>query len=302
MKEENIVRPEQIQQIPEMGEERTVLMFDRQNRSAWMGRMSRERTGSMDNKDHKKKRCTAVILAAGSGSRMKSGTPKQFMPLLGKPLICYALEAVEESDIIDDCILVTGAKDLVWVSEEIVRKYHYRKVDTVIAGGEERYASVASAMRLIRSNDMAVPNRDGYVFIHDGARPFLAEKILRDTYEAVQEYGACVSAVHSKDTVKIADEEGFVKETPDRTLVWNMHTPQVFETRLIVGAYAALEKNLQELKQKGVHITDDAMVVEYFANHRVKLVEGSYENIKLTTPEDFVIAEKILHKAAGETL
>lgn len=242
----------------------------------------------------KKKRCTAVVLAAGSGSRMKSAEAKQFMPLGGKPLICYALQAVEESDIIDDCILVTGAKDIVWVTEEIVKKYHFHKVDTVIAGGEERYASVASAMRLIVSEDMRVPNRDGYVFVHDGARPFLTEEILRDTYEAVKKYGACVSAVPSKDTVKIADEEGFVAKTPDRSLIWNMHTPQVFETKLITDAYAALEKNLPELKQKGVHITDDAMVVEYFTDHRVKLVEGSYENIKITTPEDLIVAENIL--------
>lgn len=242
----------------------------------------------------KEKRCTAVVLAAGSGSRMKSAAAKQFMLLRGKPLICYALQAVEDSDIIDDCILVTGAKDLTWVTEEIVKKYHYHKVDTVIAGGAERYLSVAAAMRLIASGDMAVPNRDGYVFVHDGARPFLTEKILRDTYEAVQKYGACVSAVRSKDTVKIADEEGFVKETPDRTLIWNMHTPQVFETKLIVGAYAALEKNLTDLQEKGVHITDDAMVVEYFTETKVKLVEGSYENIKLTTPEDMAVAERIL--------
>ncbi len=246
----------------------------------------------------KKKRCTAVILAAGSGSRMKSDRAKQFMPLCNKPLICYALEAVEKSEVIDDCILVTRAEDLVLVTEEIVKKYRYHKVDTVIAGGEERYASVAGAMRLILSEDMAVPNRDGYVFIHDGARPFLTERILRDTYEAVQKYGACVSAVRSKDTVKIADEDGFVAKTPDRSLIWNMHTPQVFDTKLITGAYAALEKNLQELKKKGIHITDDAMVVEYFTDHRVKLVEGSYENIKLTTPEDLAIAEKILSTAS----
>lgn len=243
-----------------------------------------------------KKRCTAVILAAGSGSRMKSGIAKQFMPLCGMPLVCYALQAVEKSDIIDDCILVTGAKDIVWVTEEIVKKYHYGKVDTVIAGGTERYASVAGAMRVIASEDMAVPNRDGYVFVHDGARPFLTEKILRDTYEEVRKYGACVSAVRSKDTVKIADEEGFVSGTPDRNLVWNMHTPQVFETKLIVSAYAALEKKLKELQEKGIHITDDAMVVEYFTNHRVKLVEGSYENIKITTPEDLAVAERLILK------
>lgn len=243
-----------------------------------------------------KKRCTAVILAAGRGSRMQSDTAKQFMPLCGKPLICYALQAVEESDVIDDCILVTGVDDLSWVTKDIVKKYHYHKVDTVIAGGGERYASVASAMRLIVSGDMRVPNRDGYVFIHDGARPFLTERILQDTYEAVQKYGACVSAVRSKDTVKIADEDGFVKETPDRNLVWNMHTPQVFETGIITKAYAALEKNLEHLKQKGLPITDDAMVVEYFSDHRVKLVGGSYENIKITTPEDIALAERILEK------
>ncbi len=225
---------------------------------------------------------------------------KQFMPLCGKPLICYALEAVEHSEVIDDCILVTGVKDIVRVTEEIVKKYHYHKVDTVIAGGEERYASVASAMRLILSGDMAVPNRDGYVFVHDGARPFLTENILKDTYEAVRKYGACVSAVRSKDTIKIADKEGFVKETPNRNDIWNIHTPQVFRTELITAAYAALERNLQELKQKGVHITDDAMVVEYFTDHKVKLVEGSYENIKLTTPEDLVVAEKILEKIKNE--
>lgn len=243
-----------------------------------------------------KKRCTAVILAAGRGSRMQSGTAKQFMPLYGKPLVCYALQAVEESDVIDDCILVTGAGALSWVTEEIVKKYHYHKVDTVMAGGRERYASVAGAMRLIASGDMRVPNRDGYVFVHDGARPFLTEKILRETYEAVQKYGACVSAVRSKDTVKIADADGFVSDTPDRNLVWNMHTPQVFETGLIVKAYAALEKNLEQMEQTGVSITDDAMVVEYFTDHRVKLVEGSYENIKITTPDDIILAERILEK------
>lgn len=241
-----------------------------------------------------KKRCTAVVLAAGIGSRMKSARAKQFMELDGKPLICYALAAVEASDVIDDCILVTGAGDLEWVAEEIVKKYQFHKVENVIAGGSERCLSVALAMRLIASGNMAVPNRDGYVFVHDGARPFLTERILRDTYEAVQKYGACVSAVHSKDTVKIADGSGFVKETPDRNFVWNMHTPQVFETGLITEAYAALERSAEQLKQSGVHITDDAMVVEYFTNHKVKLVEGSYENIKVTTPEDMVVAQRLI--------
>lgn len=245
-----------------------------------------------------KKRCTAVILAAGCGSRMKSGVAKQFMLLRGRPVIYYALRTVEASKIIDDCILVTGAADISYVTEEIVRKYRFRKIDAVIAGGEERYLSVAHAMRFIAGENMTVPNRDGYVFIHDGARPFLTEKILEDTYEAVRQCHACVSAVRSKDTIKIADEEGFVLQTPDRKHVWNMHTPQVFDTKLITDAYTKLERGLPELLQNNTAITDDAMVVEYFTNYRVKLVEGSYENIKLTTPEDLLMAEKILMKNA----
>lgn len=249
-----------------------------------------------------KKRCTAVVLAAGSGSRMRSGTAKQFMELGGRPLVCHALHAVEKSEVIDDCILVTGADRIDWARREIVEKYHFLKVDAVIAGGCERFDSVANAMRFVGSEERKHPNLDGYVFIHDGARPFLTEKILRDMYEAVREYGACVSAVRSKDTVKIADEEGFVRETPKRALVWNMHTPQAFRTALIVEAYALLEKNREKLCRDGVHMTDDAMVAEYFMDSKVKLVEGSYENIKLTTPEDLAVAERIWanHSAANE--
>ncbi len=244
----------------------------------------------------KKKRCTAVVLAAGAGKRMKSSTAKQFMLLKDKPLVYYALQAVEKSNIIDDCILVTGAGDIAWAEKNIVEKYHFNKVDTIIAGGSERYASVMNAMRLIADGDMRIKNRDGYVFIHDGARPFLTEKILEDTYEAVQKYHACVAAVLSKDTVKLADKEGFAAQTPERSRVWNVQTPQVFDTKLIVEAYAKLEKSLKEFPEKGAVITDDAMVVENFTDYRVKLVEASYENIKLTTPEDLLQAEKILEK------
>ena len=125
-----------------------------------------------------KKKCTAVILAAGSGSRMKSNVAKQFMLLDGKPLIWYALDTVEQSRIIDDCILVTGEADLAYMQKEIVEKYHFSKVNTIVAGGAERYLSVGNALQMI--TDLT-----GYVFIHDGARPFLTEKILEDAYEAV---------------------------------------------------------------------------------------------------------------------
>lgn len=244
----------------------------------------------------KRKRCTAVVLAAGSGSRMRSSVPKQFMRLGERPLIWYALQAVELSAIIDDCILVTGAEDIAYMRREIVEKYRFAKVDTITAGGSERYESVARAMAVLESGDMRVANRDGYVFIHDGARPFLTEKLLEDTYAAAYAYGACVAAVPSKDTVKLADGEGYAVQTPDRGRVWIVQTPQVFEVQMICEAYRRLMGQLPMLRQQGIRITDDAMVVETMLGRHVKLVEASYENIKVTTPEDMRIAEVLLRQ------
>lgn len=240
-----------------------------------------------------KKRCTAVILAAGSGSRMQSKVAKQFMPLKGKPLIWYSLQAVEQSRIIDDCILVTGVNDIEYVREEFVNKYDFHKVNAVIAGGRERWESVLNAMCLI--GDKGESGQDGYVFIHDGARPFLTEKILQDTYEAVGKYHACVSAVPSKDTIKLADEGGFAVSTPDRRLVWSIQTPQVFDMQLIIGAYRKLAAEQEKVQYQGITVTDDASVVELFTDVKVKLVPGSYQNIKITTPEDIKAAEAFLN-------
>lgn len=243
-----------------------------------------------------RKRCTAVVLAAGSGSRMHSSVPKQFMKLKGKPLIWYALQAVERSAIIDDCILVTGAEDIAYVRRQIVEKYGFAKVDTITAGGSERYESVARAMTVLESGDMRVANRDGYVFIHDGARPFLTEKILEDTFAAAYAYGACVAAMPVKDTIKLADEEEYAVETPNRSRVWMVQTPQVFEVQMICEAYRRLMAQLPMLQQRGIQITDDAMVVETMLNRHVKLVEASYENMKITTSEDMQIAKTLLGK------
>ena len=241
-----------------------------------------------------KKRCTAVVLAAGSGSRMKSTVAKQYMLLCGKPIIWYALQTIEESEIIDECILVTGETDIAYMQQEIVEKFGFSKVTAVIAGGAERYLSVAKAMEYYSHNNRRNADEEEYIFIHDGARPFLTEEILRNTYEAVCEYHACVAAVPSKDTIKIADEAGFVTTTPDRRLVWSIQTPQVFEADLIVNAYAELTEKLPMLREKGIMVTDDASVVELFTDKKVKLVEASYENIKITTPDDIKTAESFL--------
>ena len=244
-----------------------------------------------------KKRCTAIVLAAGGGKRMNSTVAKQFMLLGDKPLLWYSLQAVEQSEIIDDCILVTGKEAVSYVKKEIVEKHGFGKVDTIVAGGRERWESVANAVAVLGASDRRIQNRDGYVFIHDGARPFLNEAILSRTYETVRKYHACVAAVPSKDTIKLANEEGIAVSTPDRRFVWSVQTPQVFDTELIVKAYGALREKAESEGVGSVTVTDDASVVELFTDCPVKLTEGSYENIKITTPEDMKIAEMFLKKS-----
>lgn len=231
----------------------------------------------------KKNICTAICLAGGSGSRMQSNIAKQYMLIDGKPLIWYALNSFQNSEIIDEVILVTKKDDTEYMQREIVDKYGFDKVVSITEGGSERYLSVWNGLNKV--NDIC----DGrhYVFVHDGARPFVTEKIIEDTYSNALEYGACVAAVPSKDTIKISDEAGFVKNTPNRNNVWNIQTPQVFEGTLIYKAYSMLMENISA-------VTDDASVVELFTSTRVKLVNASYENIKITTPEDIGVAESIL--------
>lgn len=228
----------------------------------------------------------AVVLAAGSGSRMKSDVKKQYMILGGKPLIYYSLRAFEES-IIDDIVLVVSRGDVDYVKREIVDKYGFDKVTAIVEGGLTRYHSVRLGLMA------ATPDCD-YAFIHDGARPFVDDDIIMRSLHAVKLYGACVVGMPVKDTIKIADEDGFAAQTPDRSKTWLIQTPQVFNYKMILDLYLRLDREEEVLIEKGVNITDDAMVVEYFTDTKVKLVEGSYTNIKITTPEDLVTAEAIL--------
>lgn len=232
------------------------------------------------------KRTAAVVLAAGSGKRMGSSTKKQYMLINDKPILYYSLEAFQQS-FIDEVILVVSQEDVDYCQKEIVEKYAFTKVTAIVEGGKERYHSVFSGLE-------AVSNCD-FVFIHDGARPMLTEDILERLLTCVKEHGACVAGMPVKDTIKIADASGNIAATPDRNLVWLVQTPQVFDYTLIKDAYEQLIKSEQELLGRGINVTDDAMVVETLTGHLVKLVEGSYENIKITTPEDIVVAENFLN-------
>ena len=232
---------------------------------------------------------TAIVLAAGRGKRMQSDIQKQYLLLKGKPLLYYALKTFQNS-FIDEIVLVTGAGEEAYCKREIVEQYGFTKVVSIVTGGEERYHSVA--------NGLAAVSEEGYVFIHDGARPFVNREILERAYGAVKEHKACVVGMPVKDTIKVVDEKQFAIQTPNRESLWQMQTPQVFTISLAKEAYGRLIAGEQEIRKRGIHITDDAMVVETFMQHPVKLVKGSYENIKITTPEDLRIAETFL--AEGE--
>ena len=218
----------------------------------------------------------AIVLAAGQGKRMNSKVQKQFLLIKEKPVLYYTLNAFETSPLISEIVLVTGKDEIEYCRQEIVEKYGFQKVCKIVAGGKERYHSVYHGIQAIEDAD--------YVFIHDGARPFVDGETIERVGDAVKEYQACVVGMPVKDTIKISDEEGFAAQTPDRRKVWQVQTPQTFEYHLIKEAYEKL------LAEEPEGVTDDAMVVETMTNHKVKLVEGSYRNIKITTPEDLDIA------------
>ena len=228
----------------------------------------------------------AIVLSGGKGKRMGGDVPKQYMELEGYPLIYYTLKAFEES-FIESIVLVCAEGEEEYCRKELVDAYGFTKVRKIVCGGAERYHSVMAGLKVCEAD---------YVFIHDGARIFPAEEMLERLYADVKECGACVAAVPVKDTIKLADEKGFVKETPDRGRLWQVQTPQVFERKLITDAYEEMIAKESELIRQGIHITDDAMAVEMFGHVPVKLSLGTYENIKITTPEDLKIAAGILNK------
>lgn len=230
-------------------------------------------------------RNVAIVLAAGKGKRMKADRPKQYLLLNGKPILYYSLKAIEAS-FIDRVILVANADDTEFCKKEIVEKYGLQKVTAVVAGGKERYHSVWNGICRVEDCD--------YLFIHDGARPFLTQEILNDAYRCVKKYDACVAAVPVKDTIKQIDGSGRVTQTLRRDALYQMQTPQTFRFPLIKEAYEGLIQREEHLKEKGIAITDDAMTVETITDHEVRISKGAYTNIKITTPEDLWIAESLI--------
>lgn len=230
-----------------------------------------------------KKKIAAIVLSAGSGSRMHSEIPKQYMQLAGFPVIYYSLKAFEESAV-DEIVLVCGSSDEAFCRKNIVEKYGFSKIKAVVPGGSERYLSVYEGLKAVEAD---------YVLIHDGARPVIDAESISLSMETVVEEKACVLAVPVKDTIKIADSEGYAASTPDRSRLWAVQTPQSFQTSLLREAY----RRFFAAQKEGVKlpaITDDAMLVEQMTGQKVKLISGNYENLKITTSEDLLLAKAFL--------
>lgn len=221
-----------------------------------------------------------VIVAAGSGSRMKRDINKQFIKLDGKEIIAYTIEKFYKSEDIDDIVIVIKENEEKYFIENIINKYGFDNIK-IAYGGKERQDSVYNGIKKLNNNCEIV-------LIHDGARPFVNENIIKNSIKEAKENNAVVVGVPVKDTIKVVDSNGNIVDTPNRSLLWSVQTPQSFKYEIITKAYEYAYSN-------DYYGTDDAMLVEHIG-YNVKMIEGSYDNIKITTEEDLHFGIQILNK------
>jgi len=221
----------------------------------------------------------AVIVSAGKGYRFMNGKKKQFLPLAGKPVLARTLDPFERCPLVNAVVLVVGQGDLGFCLKEIVEKYGYRKVSRVVPGGENRQESVKHGLD-------AVPEDVEIVVIHDGVRPFVTQEMIEGSVRSAMRFKAVVLGTPVKDTIKTVSPEGKVLKTLDRGSLWQIQTPQAFQAKLIRDA-------LKKATEDGFMGTDDASLVERMGVE-VHVLPGSYANIKITTPEDLMLASLLL--------
>lgn len=226
----------------------------------------------------------AIIPASGAGKRLKSHVAKQYLPLNQLPLLVNTLQVFQESNIIDEIILVLPPDDLPSARQDLINKYKLKKVTAIVAGGEERQDSVRNGLA-------AIGNKCDLVIIHDGVRPFVTEKMIRQIIAAAKVTGAATIGVRAKDTIKETGKNNEVTVTIPRHNLWMTQTPQAFKLEILKKAY----KKAYDEKYYG---TDDASLVERMGV-KVKMIEGSYDNIKITTPEDLTMARALIRKKSG---
>jgi 2-C-methyl-D-erythritol 4-phosphate cytidylyltransferase len=220
-----------------------------------------------------------VIPAAGVGKRMNSTTPKQFLDLLGKPILIHTLEVFEQHPLISEINIVTNEDNMNHL-ESLIRKYNLKKVKKIVRGGKERQDSVHAGV---------VATQTEWVMVHDAARAFITSAEISSLIQAVNDQQlAATLAVPVKDTIKRVNHANVVEETLDREQLWSIQTPQLFHRKILLHAHQHAEKH-------NLAGTDDAMLVEWLSIP-VKVVEGNYTNLKITTPEDILLGETILTK------
>lgn len=224
---------------------------------------------------------TVIIVAAGKGSRMKAGVPKQYLKIGDKEILSHTIEKFEACGSINEIILAADEDCIDFCQLEIVSRYNYTKVKKIVRGGDQRQHSVSNALKAVN------PSTD-IVLIHDGVRPFIDNDRIETVIEAAKTHGCAVLGIKVKDTVKVCDNNDFVLDTPDRNFLWLAQTPQGFKYDIILSMY---EKAIAE-QYLG---TDDAMLAANYG-FKVKMIGGSYDNIKITTPEDMILGEAILRR------
>jgi len=221
----------------------------------------------------------AIIPAGGSGKRMDSRFPKQYLPVGDIPLLVHTLKIFQLSLLIDDILLVVPEEDIHKVGSLIVERYSLSKVSQILAGGNKRQDSVKNGLDVI-GDDCDI------VLIHDGVRPFISGELIRLAVQEAAKHGAVAVGVPVKDTVKRVDQDGWILETLNRQMLWLTQTPQAFRRLIIQEAY-------QRAYQDHFYGTDDASLVERMG-HPVRMIPATYENIKITTPEDLLLAELLI--------
>lgn len=232
-----------------------------------------------------------IVLAGGKGTRMQSDVPKQYMLLDGKPLLYYSLKAFEESNV-ESVVLVTAEGEEAYCKKELVERYEFTKVVAVVTGGAERYASVWNGLQCLKKQTGTEPD---YVLIHDGARPLVTEELINRLLTETEHYGACVAGMPVKDTIQMTNAHGTITLTPKRESLWIAQTPQAFAFSCVYDSYERL------MKEREIQVTDDAMVVGLYYDISIQMIRGSYTNLKVTTPEDLVLAEALLCHRKGKT-
>lgn len=222
----------------------------------------------------------AIVAAAGRSERM-GGRNKLFLPLMGMPILAHTLLALERCSSMEKIIVVVEGSDKKQFEEEIRARYSLGKILGVMEGGRERQDSVLNGLR-------ALPRETTRVSIHDGARPLVTPDLILKAVEALEDYDGVVTAVPLKDTIKEVDSENLIRTTVERKDLWAAQTPQVFRPEILMKAH-------QKARMDGFYGTDDSVLLERLG-YKVKVIMGSYENIKITTPEDLAVAEAILRR------